>query len=194
MKIIINDKNIKEEEIIEIKEKVRSLILTDDNKLLIANYAGVILLPGGKIDNNESVKKALIRELQEELGIIYTEEELEYLLTLEYYQDNYPKVNSNNINRKVTTYYYLTKFKSIVNDNQILSEREKNNNFYLELISLEELKERLNKENNNPRSYYFNRELNLVIDNYLVIFVVKELSVQIRRIIYNKMRYDFLIG
>ena len=175
MKIIINDKNIKEEEIIEIKEKVRSLILTDDNKLLIANYAGVILLPGGKIDNNESVKKALIRELQEELGIIYTEEELEYLLTLEYYQDNYPKVNSNNINRKVTTYYYLTKFKAIVNDNQILSEREKNNNFYLELISLEELKERLNKENNNPRSYYFNRELNLVIDNYFNRNKVKKL-------------------
>ena len=113
--------------------------------------------------------------MQEELGIIYTEEELEYLLTLEYYQDNYPKVNSNNINRKVTTYYYLTKFKAIVNDNQILSEREKNNNFYLELISLEELKERLNKENNNPRSYYFNRELNLVIDNYFNRNKVKKL-------------------
>ena len=60
------------------------------------------------------------------------------------------------------------------------------------ILSLKQLPNRcpfLKNENLRRKEYHF-----LVIDNYLVIFVVKELSVQIRRIIYNKMKYDFLIG
>ena len=66
MNFIINTENICEENIVDKKEKVRALILTDDNKILVANYFGILLLPGGKVDKGESLEVALIRELNED--------------------------------------------------------------------------------------------------------------------------------
>lgn len=51
-------------------------ILQRDNKILVAErpagkpYSGYWEFPGGKIEANESGEQALIRELQEELGIV----------------------------------------------------------------------------------------------------------------------------
>lgn len=53
-------------------------IIRRENKLLIAerpigkSYSGYWEFPGGKIEENESGKEALTRELHEELGIIVT--------------------------------------------------------------------------------------------------------------------------
>ena len=167
MEIIINEENINEGNIEDKKEKVRAIIVTEDNKILTGNYGGVLLLPGGKIDTNETLDEAIIRELNEELGTEYKKEELEYFLTITFYQNNYPSRNDSTHNRKETTHYFLTHFKGIIKSNQKLTDKEKKDKFYLELLSLEELKNKLQEPSDNPRSMYFNKELNIIIANYL---------------------------
>ena len=51
-------------------------MITEDNKIVIANYGGVTLLPGGSMEKGEKQEETIIRELEEELGVIYNQNEL----------------------------------------------------------------------------------------------------------------------
>ena len=57
---------------------------------MISNYGGTILLPGGSLEGEEELDKAIARELEEETGIKYNPNDLEYLTTIVFYQKNYP--------------------------------------------------------------------------------------------------------
>ena len=49
--IIINKNELKSSDIDETREKVRA-ILIDGDRILISNYGGVVLFPGGSVDND----------------------------------------------------------------------------------------------------------------------------------------------
>ena len=168
MDLIINDYNLDLHKIDVFNTKVRALLIDDDNNILLANYGSVYLLPGGKIDGGEDATSAIIRELKEETGSEYLIDELEYLVTLDYYQKDYPiRRNNGIINRFTKTYYYVGKYKGILVNNQKLSEREKKDNFKLELVSLDNIEEIiLNNKTNNPRNVFFIKELLTIIDYY----------------------------
>ena len=167
MKLTINKHNLKLNEIEEYKIKVRAILINEKNELLIANYGGTYLLPGGKIDQNEEITKCLLRELKEETGTIYNYNELEYLCHIDYFQNKYPKVNGKIKNRLITTYYYIGKYKNIILDKIKLTENEQKGNFKLQLIPLDELENILiENKNNNPRNIYFQKELLAVINIY----------------------------
>ena len=154
--IVINDDNLSNNDIHKIGNKVRAILLYND-KILVSHYGGVILLPGGSIDKGETMDDAIIRELQEETGIIYDLNQLEHLLTIKYYQFNYPTRDNEIINRLMTTHYYLGQFKGIDLDNIKRTEKEKKDNFNLELINLNDLLLH-NEVSDNPRKKYFDRE------------------------------------
>ena len=113
MEIIINEDKLNDKEVEEIREKVRVLLFDKNDNILIANYGDVFLLPGGKIDKNESFYDAIKRELYEELGKEYTSNELEYLGKIDYYQKDYIKREGIKLNRKVVTRYFTGKYKGI---------------------------------------------------------------------------------
>lgn len=161
--IIINDDNLKNSDIEKSSVKARALLYTD-NSILVANYNGIYLLPGGKLENNENVIDALQRELVEETGIIYNKEDLTELFVLRYYQKNYLTVDNKILNRLVRTYYYISKFKGVDLTKVNRSNREIEGNFKLELLNIEELSKPL--VNDNPRSKYFDRELKEVLKVY----------------------------
>ena len=71
MNIILNDENLQLDEINEFNSKVRAILIDSENKVLVANYGGVFLFPGGSIDDGENIAEAIIRELQEETGTSY---------------------------------------------------------------------------------------------------------------------------
>ena len=91
MKLIINPYNLNTIDIDEYNTKARAILINNNNEILIGNYGGTYLLPGGSIDYNEDIINGLTRELKEETGIDYKEEELISICHLDYYQKNYPK-------------------------------------------------------------------------------------------------------
>ena len=160
MKIDINDDNLNISDIDEFSTKVRAILVDDDDNILIANYHNMILLPGGKVDDNETIYDAIVRELNEELGQNYNGDELDFFVTLNYFQKNYPKINGVFSNRLVQTHYFVGHYKDINKNMQKLTEREQKGNFRLELVSLFELEDLiLNNKNDNPRNVYFQKEL-----------------------------------
>lgn len=167
MNIIINENNLELKDINEFNSKVRAILINENNQILVCKYGETYLLPGGKIDENESKINALIRELNEETGMFYKEEEFNYFCELNYYQKDYPKRDTNiKLNRLITTYYYIGKLKEINLEKQTLTEKEKKSNFTLELINLSELETIIkNNINSNPRNIYFQKELLTLLEH-----------------------------
>ena len=93
--IVINENGLLESQLDKESSKSRA-ILVDGNKILIANYGGVILLPGGSIDKGETETQAIYRELKEETGMEYETQELRKIIMLKYYQPNYPTRDGEN--------------------------------------------------------------------------------------------------
>ena len=77
----------------KVKDKVRAVTLNKDGRALLVKYAGLYMLPGGKIDENETEKEALRREILEESGIdIFLDTDIENaepFLEIKTYNQNY---------------------------------------------------------------------------------------------------------
>ena len=164
--IIINDNNLLDGELDVTKHKVRAILNIND-KILVCNYSGVLMLPGGKLDPGESVIDALVRELSEETGIIYNKNDFNELLLINYFQKDYPTREEEVVNRLIKTYYYTGKFNGINENNMHISKNEIEGNLKLELLTTSEIKERLKTYVDNPRNDYFVKEIEFVIDEYL---------------------------
>jgi len=163
-KIIINEETLREEQVDKINIKVRALLILK-KQILVSNYGGVVMLPGGKVDKGESNKQGLIRELHEETGIMYNEDELKDLFLLDYYQSNYPTRENTILNRLCKTYFYYGTFKGIDDINKKMTEKEKKDNFFLRLVDIDDINNNLCDESN-PRSEFFNREITEAIKVY----------------------------
>ena len=171
--IIINDENI-DEQITKKKLKSRAVLVNSSNEILVANYGGVFLLPGGSIDGKETPDETIHRELREELGVDMKSEQLKPFVKVRYFQPNYPERNGNTINRLAVTYYYLGHINNISNERD-LTENEKKDGFTVEFYSINQIQGMLNsKKGNNPRRLYFDRELQAVIDYYKERLQVRE--------------------
>lgn len=72
------------------------------------------------------------------------------------------------MNRLITTYYYLGKYKGIDLNSMKRTEKEKKDNFRLELLEYDEILRQLDGDNNNnnPRKEYFDREIREVLNTY----------------------------
>ena len=159
--IILNEDKLNNKDIEVASNKVRAILL-DGHKLLIANYGGVYLLPGGSIENGELKDNAIIRELKEEIGIDYSINELEYILTLNYYQKHYPVRHDNFKNRLSITDFYLGDYKGIDLCRINRTDREIRDGFNLRLVDYNDLNMLISENSSNPRKIFFDRELNEV--------------------------------
>lgn len=164
MEIIVNQCNLQISEIKDFNQKVRAILIDGEN-ILVANYGDVLLLPGGSIDKDESIEQALLRELKEEIGIPYKYSDFDYLATISFYQKDYPNRNGSYSNRLIKTHYFVGPYLGI--QKQTLTEKEKKDNFKLELIPINELENNvLNNQTNNPRNIFFQQELLEILKAY----------------------------
>ena len=150
----------------KVKDKVRAIILNKEGKALIVKYVGLYMLPGGKIDDNETREESLRREILEESGIdinLDTEiKQLEPFLEIETYNQNYyDRKAGKEINRVRKTYFYALETNQNINSNkQKLTESEKGENLTIEFLNLSVIEYMVrNNQTDNFRKSIFDREI-----------------------------------
>jgi len=129
MKILTTDIGETIQNLDEIKMKSRAIITNKEGNILIANYGGVYLLPGGSIDENEVPNDTIIRELREETGLEF--QQLEPFAKIRYFQNSYPTREGRTINRLVVTYYYIGRANDAIKHERQLTEKETKDGFEL---------------------------------------------------------------
>lgn len=149
--------------------KVRAIVLNKQGKALLVKYAGLYMLPGGKIDGEETEIEALKREILEESGIEIDSDNVEKFLEIEAYDENYyDRKENKNINRITNTSFYIVNTnKDIDNDNKELTESEIQENHTIEFtnLSLIEYLVQTNKTENKKKDA-FDREILTALREY----------------------------
>ncbi len=126
-------------------KRVKALIVSSDNKILLVNNYQDYQFPGGHMENNETYSEALKRELLEETGIDFNiEKDIEPILKLYRYYEEYHETKENTLLE--INYFIIRSDKYIDIDNLNLTKEEENGDFSLTYISLFEFK-RLLEEN-----------------------------------------------
>ena len=109
-RVIINKEKLRKEEIDKTKIKSRVILLNDKNEIILCNYNGCYLLIGGKVEKQETIKEALLREIKEEIGVVLDHNDIKEFILIEHYQKNYPTENNTIKNNLLITYYFILDF------------------------------------------------------------------------------------
>lgn len=169
MNIVINKNNSVPDETWSTFRKVRAVINNNDT-YAITEEGGKVIFPGGKCDKNEDFNSAIIRELEEETGIKFKNDELKQVLTLEtYYEDFYDyRTSCKKPRYTITKYYYVETNLTINKDNQSLTKEEIKEKFNIKFVSKEELIQLLNTDHSNSiNGKYFDEENKIILENIL---------------------------
>ena len=138
IEIIKNKNNIGEEEINNVITRVKALIITSDNKILLGHSFCEYQFPGGHVENDEALLPALKRELEEETGLIFDTDNLAPFAVLKKYFKDYP---SEKVNTKLLIYYYVIKDDRVpILKNTDYTLEELDGNFSLRYVPLDIIK------------------------------------------------------
>lgn len=163
--IVINDKMLKSAT--KFNEKSR-LICLDGDKILVAKYANLFMLPGGKRKQEQSLKECLISEILEETGNKLTENDFAFFKTIDIWSNKYEARDfSIPISRHTKTHYFFTKKKIDLNRKRNLTEKEIKGNFSLQYISINELLDILSIPSNTEKERLYKLELLTIIKSFL---------------------------
>ena len=127
----------------------------------MAEAFGTVQFPGGHLKDKEELKNGLIRELEEETGMIIKEVNEPYF-GIKHYLKDYPVIGNN---RSVEIYYFLIKTNQKYDLNNIkLDDQERNGEFELYYLPLKEINKHLKEnESNNPINKVINKEMLLAL-------------------------------
>lgn len=146
--LIINQDNLKEEDMTEIVRRVKILLINSKNEILLGYSNNEYQCPGGHIEDKESNIDAINREIEEETGIKLNIKEAEpFACSYGYYRD-WPSIGKN---RKTEIYYYEIKTDKKPNiENTKYTESEKEGKFELRYIPINKVE---NEFINNSKKY-----------------------------------------
>lgn len=163
--VIHNYYNLKESEISDVIKRVKVLILNTKGEILLAFSDNVYHLPGGHVEDGESLDEALKREILEETGIVLDENTFKPFYKMVKICKDYPKEG---INNSYEYYYY-----KIVTDKKPkleltkYTDSEKEGNFELKYIKFNELENVLKERIKiNSKNEVIVREMLEVLDIY----------------------------
>ncbi len=149
----------------DLTSKKARLISIVDDKILVCNYSGFYMLPGGKVDNGETFDEAVRREVREETKAILMPDDIQPYITINNYQENYLSRNYPMPITKATTTVYFICNKEINAQEGYLSPLEKAGNMRTSYMDIKTLKSILKAEVR-PKERVFAQELLGVIEEY----------------------------
>lgn len=164
-RIVLNDKNLVQDDSWLYFRKVRAIIDDKERKIVVSKEGGVYIFPGGKCDGDEKEEAAIIREIKEETGIIITDEILEKVLVIESFYDDFWDYRSESLKPRhtLTTYFYIKTDKKINVDKLELTESEKRLNFNIFTCDKNNLYKLLKEDHSLIRNGKFFDEENKVV-------------------------------
>ncbi len=147
-KTIYNPHNLTKNEIDETVTRVKVYLMNSKNEMLLANSNGGCQLPGGHVEEGESLQEAIVRETQEETGIILNNKNiLEPFYEIKHYTKNHRGTGKNRLSNII---YYLVKSDELPNfENTTLTENEKLNKFNIEYVKIEDFESKMSYIENN---------------------------------------------
>lgn len=154
---INNPNNLKDEEMDEKVTRVKVYIINSSDEVLVASSNGGVQLPGGHVEENETLVNAIIREVQEETGIVLNIDEIvDPFYEVRHYVKNFKNSGKNKLANTITFWVKSDKLPDVANTN--LTENEKKNNYNLQFVKLSDFENLvLDVKNNNKK------EINRVI-------------------------------
>ena len=137
--IVCNKDDLSIDEITEVVNRVKILLINDKNELLLGCSNGVYQFIGGHVEKGESFIETVIREVKEETGITLSLSDIEPFMVIKYMNKDWPKPG---INRLSGIYYFvLYNNQEICLDETCYTEKEEAGGFRLEYISLENIEQ-----------------------------------------------------
>ena len=167
--ILYNYDNLSTNDIDEVVIRVKGLLINDKDEIILGYSDDKYQFPGGHLEFLETLINCLKREIEEETGIVLTDEKPILFQKITHYSKNY---HNRGVNRKNIIYYYLVKTnKKIDLNNTKYDEIERNGNFCIKIIKLKKVEKELDK---NAKKYKGNdvitEEMKEVIKEYYKIF------------------------
>lgn len=170
---IINHDNLKESDMQETVTRVKVFLLNEvSNKFIVVFSNGGYQLPGGHVEENESLNNSIIREIAEETGIKINQQQI----TSSFYEiRHYTKKHRISGKKRISrVLYYFIKTKEKPNLNALnLTDNEKKNNFSLQEIAFEHFESVLQESINKSEV-----QINKIIEQEMLM-AFKELTKQI---------------
>ena len=141
--IIYNYNNLNEFDINRVVIRTKAIMENNDGEILLCYSNNNYHLPGGHLDEGETLEECLVREIKEETGIVIPKEKRDPFLVITYMNKDYPSLG---INTKSIVNYYVVKEEINPDYNFTnLTEEEKNHDFKLIYINKNEVLEVLEK-------------------------------------------------
>ena len=133
--------------------------------MLLGYCKGTYQFPDGYVEQDESIKNGLKREIQEETGIDINPYDEDPFYVIKYYSKDWPKEG---INRYTEFNYFLVKTDLKVDYSKTnLDEFEKEHNYEIRYVNLDELEKVLNESlEENPKNKKVYSEMIDVIKIY----------------------------
>ena len=140
-KLIVNDDNLREEDITNYMMKGKVLMINSKNQILLGYSYNEYQFIGGTKETNEDLLDTVKREIEEETGINSKDFILKpFACNIGYHKD-WPKEGEK---QKLEIYYYeLFTDLEPIEENMNLTEWEKNGNFELRYIDIDKVEEEL---------------------------------------------------
>ena len=160
---VYNDDNISREDIHEVVTRVKVCLLNSNNSLLLATSDGGCQLPGGHKEEGENLIDTVIREVQEESGIILDKDEIkDGFFCIQHFTKNYENSGRNRCSEMI--YFFVRTDKELNLNNLNLTENEIKNKFQLKWVKLDKVEDYVKGFINNTQ-----KEINVIIAKEILV-------------------------
>lgn len=170
MKITINPDNLVLNNSFQVFHKVRAIIENDSGEYIISQEGGKYIFPGGKREDGETDLDAIKREIKEETGIIFEDEDFRKILELETIYGNFYDYRTDSLRPRYTStiYYYVKCSKKIDVSNMSLTSGEITEGFKIAFVDRKRLLQLMGEDHSNAKNgSFFDEENRTIVNNFV---------------------------